>query len=76
LTEADFTDSLLNGTDFSGANLGGADFTRADMRSANLERAYLKQYNKTAKFKDANLEGAIWINGNICKQGSFGRCIK
>jgi uncharacterized protein YjbI with pentapeptide repeats len=66
----------LNGADFSGANLGGADFTRADMRKANLKRAYLKQNNKTAKFNDANLEGAIWINGTICKSGSYGKCLQ
>ena len=62
LTRVNFKGSSLIETNFSNSNLFEADFTGANILNAN--------------FEGANLNNTIWIDGQKCKLGSVGICIK
>ncbi len=62
---------------FSGADLTNADFTGSNLILANFQKAtLLNVVFKNATLTGANFSGAMWIDGSICQQGSYGRCIK
>lgn len=62
---------------FSGADLRNADFTGSNLILANFQDATLfGAILKNATISGANFSGAMWVDGSICKQGSYGRCIK
>jgi uncharacterized protein YjbI with pentapeptide repeats len=56
----------LKGANLYHANLYDANLTNANLKGANLNKAYLE---------DADLSGATWIDGSVCRQGSIGLCI-
>jgi uncharacterized protein YjbI with pentapeptide repeats len=62
LTRVNFKGASLIETNFSNANLFEADFTGANILNSN--------------FEGANLNNTIWIDGNKCRLGSIGKCIK
>ena len=67
LYRANFAGIDFTEADFSGANLIGASFQKATLYKANL---------LGANISGANFEGAMWIDGQICQKGSYGRCKK
>ena len=67
-----FTNADLAGASFEGANLEGAVFKNTDLQKANLEGATV---DALTDFGGANLSGATWIDGRICKEGSIGTCV-
>ena len=69
--------SNLKQTNLQGANLQGADLTRADLREAVLFEANLTgALLEDTKLIGTVLKGAVWTNGQICKDGSLGKCIQ
>lgn len=62
---------------FSGADLTNADFSGSNLIRANFQNATLLGVNfNNATLTGANFNGAMWVDGSMCKQGSYGRCIK
>jgi pentapeptide repeat protein len=62
---------------FSGADLTNADFRGSNLILANFQKATLINANFTnVTMTGANFSGAMWVDGSICQQGSYGRCIK
>ncbi len=62
---------------FSGADLTNADFTGSNLISANFQNATLYgAILKETSLAGANFSGAMWIDGSICEQGSYGTCKK
>ncbi len=60
---------------FSGADLSNADFSGSNLILASFQKATLYQVNfKEANLSGANFEGALWINGKICQENSYGKC--
>ncbi|ADU65876.1 pentapeptide repeat-containing protein [Desulfurispirillum indicum] len=66
---------------FQGANLRGVNFQSAELRSTDFRNAALNGANfrwsrniESAQFDGANLEEAIWVNGQVCAEGSIGQC--
>ncbi len=60
---------------FSGIDLSNADFTGSNLILASFQKATLYQVNfKEANLSGANFEGALWINGKICQENSYGKC--
>lgn len=75
LTGANLTGSRLEGADMTGAILAGADLTGANLRYTILHDADLTGATlKDAYLRDVSLDRAIWIDGRVCKAGSFGVC--
>lgn len=70
LSNANLSGANLKGANLNHANLFGTILTDANLESSNLTGAMLFSTILTG----ANLSGAIWINGQRCKQGSIGRC--
>ena len=62
---------------FYGANLTNADFTGSNLILTNFQNATLYGviFDK-ATLTGANFTGAIWTDGSVCMEGSYGRCIK
>ena len=67
LEEASFKHARLQDADFEGAHLVNANFEQANLTGANMNEAILI---------GANFTGAIWIDGEQCKPGSVGSCLK
>ncbi len=67
LEEANFKHARLQDADFDGAHLVNANFEQANLRGANMNEAIII---------GANFSGAIWTDGEQCKHGSVGLCIK
>lgn len=67
----------LEGAPLSGANLTGADMSGSSLRGANLQKATLYRAILPSRkyWIGTNFSGAMWIDGEICRQGSIGRCI-
>ena len=71
----------LTGEDLKGLDLTGADFTGAIFRGADLTGSVLKNailVNTDLRyvcFDKALLDGATWVNGQICGPESMGRCL-
>ncbi|MCG8333410.1 MAG: pentapeptide repeat-containing protein [Proteobacteria bacterium] len=62
---------------FSGVDLTNADFTGSNLISANFQNATLYgAILKDTSLAGANFNGAMWIDGSICEQGSYGSCKK
>lgn len=60
---------------FSGINLTQANFSGSNLILATFQKATLFQANfENANISGANFEGALWINGKICQENSYGRC--
>ncbi|MBT7890242.1 MAG: pentapeptide repeat-containing protein, partial [Deltaproteobacteria bacterium] len=70
--DANFRGANLKGTNLKGARLDRADFTEADLVEANLFEAHINQ----AIFLGADLQKAVWVNGEVCQPRSIGRCIQ
>ena len=65
----------LSNIDLSGANLRGTALIGASFRGATLKNANLKGAKvRGANFTGADLTGAIWVDGQVCAQGSVGYC--
>lgn len=62
LRAADLRDAVLIGGTFRFADLRGADFLGADDESL-------------PDFTGADLSGARWVDGSICRRGSIGTCL-
>jgi uncharacterized protein YjbI with pentapeptide repeats len=58
------------GADLTGADLRRARLDAADLRGASLVGARIE----ATVFTNAILDGARWIDGRLCAQGSVGRC--
>ena len=69
---SNFTSANLTRVNLSGSSLIGADFTNSNLFGATLIGANILD----AKFEGANLNNSIWIDGQKCKLGSIGKCIK
>ena len=71
LLEADFSHATLIGASFRGADLRSAKFVNADLRHSNFTDARFRDTD----LRNANLEGATWLDGiKICAVGSIGQC--
>lgn len=66
LKQARLLGANLNHADLSYADLQGADLSFADLTDSNLGQANLH---------DVKLGNAIWVNGQICAEGSVGQCL-
>ncbi|MCA9912020.1 MAG: pentapeptide repeat-containing protein [Anaerolineae bacterium] len=66
LTNASLVGAVLRNSDLRGADLSGADLSYADLQGAQLTDTNLRR---------AKLDKAIWINGQVCAQGSVGGCL-
>jgi len=62
----------FNGVDLTNANFSGSNLIGANFQNATLFKADLTDAN----ISGANFEGALWIDGQMCQKGSYGRCIK
>ncbi len=67
LRGAKLMEARLNGANLSGANLSGAQLYFSDLRAATITGA---------KFGNAQLTNAIWVDGRLCAHGSLGQCKK
>ena len=65
MSGAILTGATLRGADLRGADLFGVDFSYADLQGAQLAGASLE---------GAKFDKAIWVNGELCSQGSLGGC--
>ena len=85
LKGAELGQAGLEGANLMGANLEGANLQDAVLDDASFENANLKKANlfgasldnasvAGADFSGANLEDSTWVNGKVCKKGSFGVC--
>ncbi|HEB57689.1 MAG TPA: pentapeptide repeat-containing protein [Gammaproteobacteria bacterium] len=78
---ADFSNAHLSLVNLSSANLKGANLRYADLSDADLRNADLSYADLThARLDGINLAGAqldfaIWVDGNTCAPGSVGRCV-
>jgi len=61
----------FNGENLNEANLRGANLAYATFRKASLYKADLTD----ADLRGTNFEGAQWIDGTICQEGSIGKCV-
>ena len=69
--KCDLESAQLKGLDLTGAVISNSNLNKANLMGANLTGADLKN----TSFKQTFFENAIWVNGEICKKGSFGKCI-
>jgi competence protein ComEC len=69
--ETNFTDAILREAYLDNADLRNAKFIFADLSFANLTNANIEG----ADFSGAYLGGATWIDGKICSDKSYGKCI-
>jgi uncharacterized protein YjbI with pentapeptide repeats len=82
LMGADLTGANIKGVDLNGANLNGADLMGANLNEADLTQANLMGANlygvdlTQVKLNDTMLDSATWTDGQTCKPGSRGQCIK
>ncbi len=61
---------------FSGVDLSNADFSGSNLILASFQKATLYQATfEGANLSGANFSGALWINGMICQEESYGKCI-
>jgi len=90
LTNCEMTGASLSGADLSGADLTNCNFADADLRNAKLVRARLVNADFSdadlreadlsgarlinTDFDGARLDGARWVDGNLCAEGSTGHC--
>ena len=76
LRGADLTRADLSGADLGGVDLREADLTVADLTGVNLDGARLDSAALDgAVFDGADLSGAIWVDGQVCANGSMGECV-
>jgi len=66
LYKANFAGLDLTNADFSGSNLILATFQKATLYQARFDGANLT---------GANFRGALWIDGRICQENSYGKCL-
>lgn len=71
MTEADFTRADLTGATLRGADLRSTQFVNALLNGADLSGANITR----AVFRNADLSGATWTDGQVCAEGSIGRCV-
>lgn len=62
----------LSKINLTGADLRGADLTRAKFKKATLYKARLPD---PSNYRHADFTGAMWPDGQICREGSLGRCV-
>ena len=80
LDQADLSGTRLincefNNVSLSGARLSHAQIINADFMDADLSRSDLTESSLiNAELMDARLEGATWMDGRRCGQGSVGVC--
>lgn len=70
VTNTRFLQCELNQADFRGSQLVNVKFEHSDLRSANFRGAGMVGVD----FHQSDLSGAIWIDGQVCKPGSVGKC--
>ncbi len=81
LSYADLSQAMLTQANLQGAKLRGANLRQANLQGATLVGADLAYAELLgAKLEDANLKGAdlsnaIWLNGQVCLNGSIGACL-
>lgn len=63
----------LSKINLTGADLRGADLTRAKFKKATLYKAQLPD---PSNYRHADFTGAMWPDGQICREGSIGRCAR
>lgn len=61
----------LSKIDLTGADLTGATLTAATFKKATLYKAKLPD---KSDYRYADFTGAMWTNGQICREGSIGKC--
>ena len=84
LRNADFSYSLIPSAHFQGAylkeavfykaDLSSTDFSGADMSGAMLYQAVFQVERALLDFKKTKLGGVIWKKGEVCLEGSLGKC--
>ncbi len=68
--------SQMNNALLLGANLKNADLSYADLSNANFSYADLTNAKiGGSKLDNARFDHAIWVDGQICAEGSIGKCI-
>jgi Pentapeptide repeats (8 copies) len=76
----DLNAANLEGANLMGANLEGVNLESSILDDASCEKANLKNARlhgasiDHATFDEADLQGATWIDGKVCKKGSIGIC--
>lgn len=71
LRYADLRGSRLLGANLQSTDLRGANLSRSDLRFADLSGGLVEEVD----LSDADLSGAIWIDGTRCDEQSIGRCL-
>lgn len=66
----DFYRAKLDRLDLTGVNLRRATLAYASFREATLYNADLSG----ADLRGTIFDGAVWVDGSICQQGSVGTC--
>ena len=66
LVSANLVGAVFKNSDLRGANLSGADLSYADLQGAQLAGVNLD---------GAKLDKTIWVDGQLCVQGSVGTCL-
>jgi hypothetical protein len=80
LDQADLSGTRLINCEFNNASLSGARLSHAqiinsDFMDADLSRSDLTESSLiNAELMDARLEGATWLDGRRCREGSVGAC--
>lgn len=69
-TNVEAVGTNFNGSDFSKAVMTNVDLSKADLRGANLSGAQMTN----VEWNGALFDGATWLDGHRCGQGSTGKC--
>ena len=81
LSGSNFIKLDLNGSSFAGATLEACTFVeceapRIDFSGANLKMAsFFQAAVSAANLEQAQLDGAIWLDKQVCSKGSLGKCL-
>lgn len=66
IVNTDLAGARLRGASFKGSRLSNVDLSGADLREADFRGAKLVNVD----LDGAQLEGALWIDGRVCRDGS------
>jgi hypothetical protein len=81
LNNAEFRSSRFSAVNFSNSDLSNSDFRRTVLDAVSFSGAILRNVDFSeatlgdVSFEKADLSGAVWIDGRVCKDGSIGLCL-
>jgi len=75
LEDVDLSGANLRTANLKGALLNGANLSWSDLRDADIGHASFQGANLTGtRLNGAKLGQAIWVDGQVCADGSVGEC--